>query len=251
MARIRDGQAAPPISSLILIFDTTLSMGTEVGFSLNSPSSITIDWGDGDSEIANTTANYIHTYSSEGTYTVKLSGLSLNGFNSTNNTARAAKLTEVVSWGTLGITNLNSACYQCSNLTSVAAIPPGVTDTGGMFYNASSFNQDISSWDMSAVITTVGMFSFASSFNQDIGSWDMSAAEELDEMFFGASVFDQDIGSWDVSSATGMTYMFASATNFNQNLSGWCVSLIGSKPEGFDFGATSWTEPQPVWGTCP
>jgi len=50
-----------------------------------------------------------------------------------------------------------------------------------------------------------------------------------------------------------MSYMFCDASAFNQNLSGWCVTLIPSKPSGFDDGATSWTDPnwRPVWGTCP
>ena len=38
-----------------------------------------------------------------------------------------------------------------------------------MFYK-SSFNQDISAWDVSNVENMGGMFS-ESSFNQDIGSW--------------------------------------------------------------------------------
>jgi hypothetical protein len=45
--------------------------------------------------------------------------------------------------------------------------------------------------------------------------------------------------------------MFNAASAFNQDLSGWCVTRITSQPVGFDNGATSWTKPRPVWGTCP
>ena len=48
--------------------------------------------------------------------------------------------------------------------------------------------------------------------------------------------------------------MFEGASSFNQGLSSWCVSQISPEEphiSHFDFGAASWTEPRPVWGTCP
>jgi len=48
-----------------------------------------------------------------------------------------------------------------------------------------------------------------------------------------------------------MVEMFDNASAFNQDLSGWCVTLISSEPEDFDYLATSWYLPRPVWGTCP
>jgi len=48
-----------------------------------------------------------------------------------------------------------------------------------------------------------------------------------------------------------MDWMFEYATSFNQDLSNWCVSYFSSEPSYFDHGANSWTQPRPVWGTCP
>jgi len=71
-----------------------------------------------------------------------------------------------------------------------------VTDMTNMFYSASEFNNNISSWDVSSVKDMTWMFGYASSFNSDIASWDISDVKSMENMFEGASLFNNDLSSW-------------------------------------------------------
>jgi surface protein len=156
-------------------------------------------------------------------------------------------------WNTSSVTNLIAMFYEASSFNQDI----GGWDTSNvihmrhLFAHASAFNQDIGNWDTSSVIYINAIFKNASSFNHDVGNWDTSSVTDMGEMFRYASSFNQNIGGWDTSSVIYMGFMFDHASAFNQDLSSWCVPLIVSKPTDFDWNADSWTEPRPVWGTCP
>ena len=120
-----------------------------------------------------------------------------------------------------------------------------------MFNAATSFNQDISSWNTCNVTNMQHMFDNATSFNQDIGGWDTSNVTNMISMFDTATSFNQDIGSWDTSNVNRMGSMFDGATSFNQDLSNWCVTSIASEPTSFSTGSSLLQSYKPVWGTCP
>ncbi len=116
----------------------------------------------------------------------------------------------------------------------------GVTDMSSMFYNATAFNNggaagsvgsDPLDWAVEAGKPWAGrsmyqMFYAATNFNQDVSSWDVSGVTNMSYMFRDATNFNQDVSSWDVSGVTNMSYMFRDATNFNQDVSGWDVSGV-------------------------
>ena len=68
----------------------------------------------------------------------------------------------------------------------------------GLVQRASSFNGDMSKWDVSKVTDMYSMFDSASSFNGDISKWDVSSVENVKSMFSQAELFNCDISKWDV-----------------------------------------------------
>ena len=101
-----------------------------------------------------------------------------------------------------------------------------------------TFNQDISNWDTSRVESMHGMFKSSkyvgnyhmgdTSFNQDISKWDVRNVKNMSEMFLGATSFNQDISNWNVSNVTNMDHMFSGATSFNQPIGNWDTSSVES-----------------------
>ncbi len=215
-------------TSMKLVFDTSLSDGTTVTLPLQGSVNVQIDWGDGSCiEAVTTSGDKSHTFSSEGTYTVKIYG-SLTQFGKGSSTyTNIEKLVEVTSFGNLGLESLSGAFFNATNLVVVPnALPEGITNTSHMFYNASSFNQDIGNWNVSRVDNMSFMFAGASSFNQDIGSWNVRRVDDMSFMFYNARSFNQDIGGWDVSNVRRMEGMFADARSFNQDIGDWDVSRV-------------------------
>jgi surface protein len=90
------------------------------------------------------------------------------------------------------------------------------------------------------------LFYNQSSFNANISGWDVSNVTTMESMFEEAYAFNQPIGNWDVSEVTAMDYMFYNATDFSQNLSTWCVVKVSDYT---DFNTDSGLTPAqlPKW----
>ena len=188
-----------------------------------------VDWGDGSTSASTTTTNLTHSYGVPGFYNVKVYGRFDAIYN--NNAIEADKITDVISWGNIKWKKFLSSFFGCANLTGMTTQSPilelmgSTNDMGAMFRQATNFNQDISSWDVSSVQDMNQMFYQASNFNQDIGSWDTSSVQNMNNMFYLASNFNQDLSLWNVSGVTNMNNMFIGTSldnaNYNAILTGW------------------------------
>ncbi|MGB0524502.1 MAG: BspA family leucine-rich repeat surface protein [Flammeovirgaceae bacterium] len=210
-----------------------------------------IDWGDGTIETG-LTGSASHTYTSAGTYTVKISGDFPRIYF--NNSGSRTRIQTIEQWGNIAWTSMAKAFKGCNKLISNATDAPdltNVTSLEGMFENthvfegnlsnwnvstitnmafmfedARAFNGNISTWDVSNVEDFSVMFKGAETFNQNISAWNTSKGRYLDNMFNGAAAFDQNVSSWNVASAENMESMFEGATAFDQDLGNWEVSNV-------------------------
>ena len=120
-----------------------------------------------------------------------------------------------------------------------------MTNFKQLFQGITSFNQDISGWDVSNVTDFYATFE-RTAFNQDIGGWNVSKATTFKYMFH-RSPFNHDISSWSTGNVTDMTYMFAYSP-FNQPLANWDTSKVWYFQSMF-FGNQAFNQDISNWNT--
>ncbi len=233
-----------------------------------------VTWGDG-TEDTSITGDASHTFTTPGTYTVKIKGdfprIYING-----NSAARDKIISVDQWGTQQWTSMESAFRRCSLLVINATDAPDLSlvksmkkmfemtsslvDHGGNIgnwdvstienmeevFDSSNFNENISTWNVSAVKDFSSMFFRNTSFNQNLDSWNTSAGEVFSAMFQDATAFNGAIGSWNTEQARSLSTMFNGATVFNQDISAWDVKNVGNINSAFN-GATAFDQDLGSW----
>ncbi len=102
---------------------------------------------------------YLCNYDAPGEYVISISGTFSSPFFRFNDDRQ--KLISIEQWGTNRWLSMNNAFLQCRNMTLNATDTPDltqVTDMGGMFLEADSFDGDIGDWNVSNVTNMVGLF---------------------------------------------------------------------------------------------
>ena len=222
-------------------------------------------WGDGTNSTG-VAGDQRHSYATSGNHTVAISGgferIHLNGH------ADASKLRSIDQWGDTQWTSMKSAFNGTGNMITMMAHKATdapdlsgvqdmsgmfedssfngnisgwnvsqVTDMSGMFYGAASFDQSLNGWNVSQVTDMSNMFYFAASFDRPLNGWNVSQVTDMGGMFYGALTFNGNVSSWNVSQVTDMSYMFSAASAFDGDISGWNVSQVTSMLRMF-FGAS-------------
>ena len=135
----------------------------------------TIDWGDGTIE-ENVTGTFPqHTYTDADYYVVSVKG-SVPSINSSNinisSYNQARQVTEIYNWGRTGLTSMESALYQCTELKKIATDKTeafaDVTSFKSAFYHCDILEEIPEGFlDYAAKLKTVeGMFQFAYAVNK-------------------------------------------------------------------------------------
>lgn len=223
----------------------------QIAFGGSGSIDATIDWGDGTSDVVTSTLDpkLTHTYATGGQYTITVKPVAAGAVANINwgrasGAGEAIKLKSITQFGSgYSQSGITDGFRGCVNLTSLPTAGPTVTFVGDSFFancdnlasgdltgwlavaggmqnfasDASGFNVNVNSWNVSGVTNFGSVFASASSFNQPLDGWDISSATEMDYMFYLATSFNQDIGGWDTSSALNMRFVFLGATSYNNN----------------------------------
>lgn len=215
----------------------------------NSDPGSRIDWGDGKSE-TRTTPSPQHKYKKPRKYIISYkpgsqtvpTRISTSSFGATPETRC---MTEVRQWGNGSPSSVS--LRGSSNLVKVPDyIPESVTDLSGGLEGASSFNQDISSWDVSNVKIMSSLFKDATAFNQPLDSWDVSSVTNMGGMFNNARSFNQSISSWRPAKLIDISEIFKGATSFNQPINDWGLKGSIDVRSAFE-GAFDFNQPLDNW----
>lgn len=206
-----------------------------------------------DGNTGSDTGEHLHTVDigEPGTYRIVISGefhrINFDRFNSEDE----EKILEVVQWGDIEWSSMESAFMDAVNVDITAEDNPDLSDITSfqnMFRNAESMNGDIGDWDTSNITDMSYMFWGARSFNQDIGGWQTDNVTTMREMFRHAESFNQDIGDWNTDNVDNMYMIFSNAESFNQDISDWNVENISNMANMFS-NAQAFNQDLNGWNT--
>ncbi|MCP4522671.1 MAG: BspA family leucine-rich repeat surface protein, partial [Candidatus Gracilibacteria bacterium] len=153
------------VNTFITEWDTSAGAGNsglgnfKLQLSASGSYNFHVDWGDGttDSITSWDQVESQHNYNTGALYQVTINGTIEDiGFAS-----EGVKLTDISQWGNVILSNQGFLFMDTNNITSFSATDTPdlstLTNLAGMFYG-SSFNGDISNWDVSNITNMSSMF---------------------------------------------------------------------------------------------
>lgn len=101
--------------------------------------------------------------------------------------------------------------YPCATATD----PTSTTWRNNYAPTRYSFVPNVGIYTRGPIRNMTSMFEGNTTFNADISSWDVSRVWTMDRMFYGASTFNQNLGLWDVD------HIEAEPTDFSTGATSW------------------------------
>ena len=183
-----------------------------------------VDWGDGTTDTG-VTAAITHTYSSTGSYDIKIDG-TLKGW-AFNAGGDRLKMSDISNWGVFDV-SASSGFSGCQNMIVSATDAPtfSTVNVQFMFKNCNSMTADFSGWDVSGLTNIRGMFWNCNNFTSDLSGWDVSNVTTFNRTFRACTVFNSDLSAWDVGNSTDMKEMFMLATAFDSSIDRWQIQKM-------------------------
>ncbi len=245
---IVDGGQACEEEKFITTWTVTGSDLTIPIYMLGASNNYTVDWGDFTLS-KGITGDTTHTYTSAGTYTVKIYG-DFSQMYFLDRTGKE-KIRTIEQWSTHQWTNMENAFQGCTNLVLNANDTPDlslVTNMTSMFEGTTQLEDlknNIGNWNVNNVENLTATFK-NSGFNQNINTWNVSNVRFMDSLFEGASDFNQPLNNWNTNSLAFSNAVFKRAIKFNQELSDWNMSSVQEagqmflEAEAFDQSLGAW-----------
>ena len=128
----------------------------------------------------------------------------------------ANKSVEVRNLDARNATNLDSLCYNASNLESIVLRDLNVSNATSMQYMfrycSGATTIDVTNWDTSSATNLKYAFANCTKVTSlDLSSWNVSNVTNMSYMFsYCTSLASLDLSGWNTSKATDMSYMFGS-----------------------------------------
>ena len=228
----KGGGGAPSVNPDFVTTWNVASDGETVTLPLKSAGvfSGTIDWGDSNSD-ALSYANRAHTYTTAGTYTITISGDTLQGW-AFENSGDKLKITDVSNWGTIFEFDRTRMFQGCANMDVSATDVPTISTTAmtSNFYQTGITTPDWSAWDMTGVTDFQLCFQLSSSFNGNVANWVTLSTTNIANMMKSCSSFNQDLSSWVTDNVTNAESALSRCDAFDGDVSNWVLNGTWFRP---------------------
>ena len=209
------GPRNPPPSPLFKMTVDTTKVGVtnnqsfELAFATSTSVNLTVDWGDGSSDVITSwnQVDLVHSYTSSGTYQVTLDG-SFDSLKFYQNDS--LKLMSIDNWGTNKWQTGAGSFRTCVNMIGTYTDNPDFTEIismNTMFYGCTNFDRGLTV-DIPLSDSLQQTFGLCDALNSDITITNSSNVLTTFQMFAHADLFNANVSISDTQNVTNMDRMF-------------------------------------------